>query len=73
MASPAVTLTDPNGNTAPLPQKAATDALDVQLPITTVPGGAYLTVTSGATKYFGTLFVNSQDNIPALNGCTRMR
>ena len=25
---------------------------------------------SDGTKYFGTLFVDSQDNIPAVNGCT---
>jgi hypothetical protein len=29
-----------------------------------------LTVTSGNLKYFGTLFVDSQDNIPSVNGCT---
>jgi hypothetical protein len=33
-------------------------------------GGAFVTLTSGSTKYFGTLFIDSQDNIPAVNGCT---
>ena len=27
-------------------------------------------MTSGSAKYFGTLFIDSQDNIPAVNGCT---
>jgi hypothetical protein len=67
----AVTFTDADGNTAPLTiQNTTPHALDVQIPLAAALGGAFLTLTSGATKYFGTLFVDSQDNIPAVNGCT---
>jgi uncharacterized protein (TIGR03437 family) len=44
--------------------------LDVQVPASAALGGAYLSVTAGGLKYFGTLFLDSQDNNPALNGCT---
>ena len=41
-----------------------------QLPVSAALGGAFWTLTSGNAKYFGTLFVDSRDNIPAVNGCT---
>jgi len=71
LANPAVMLTDADGVTTPVTiQATSAHALDVQIPAGAALGGAYVTLTSGATKYFGTLFVDSQDNIPALNGCT---
>jgi len=69
--APSVTLTDADGNTTPLSiQYATPHAIDVQLPASAGLGGAYLTATSGGAKYFGTLFLDVVDNIPALNGCT---
>jgi hypothetical protein len=71
LSNPAVTFTDADGQlTALTIQNAATHALDVTLPAGAGLGGAFVTLTSGGAKYFGTLFVDSQDNIPALNGCT---
>ena len=71
LPNPSVTLTDADGNILPATiQKTASHALDVPIPATAALGGAYFTLTSGSTKYFGTLFLDSQDNIPALNGCT---
>src|SRR6185436_14431600 len=50
---------------------ANANALTLTVPAATALGGAYITLTaSGGAKYFGTLFIDSQDNIPALNGCT---
>jgi hypothetical protein len=70
LATPTVTLTDADGVNRPMTIQSTTPhALDVQLPPDTALGGAYLTLTSGATRYFGTLFVDGQDNIPAVNGC----
>jgi hypothetical protein len=70
LANPAVTLTDADGVTRPAAiQTTTTHAIDVQLPVASALGGAYLALTSAGTKYFGTLFVDSQDNIPAVNGC----
>jgi hypothetical protein len=51
-------------------QNTTAHTIDVQLPATAALGGAYLTLTSGNAKYFGTLFIDSQDNNPAVNGCT---
>ncbi len=70
-SNPDVTLTDADGNTTPLPiQNTTAHAIEVQVPAAAALGGAYLTLTSGSLKYFGTLFLDSQDNVPALNGCT---
>jgi hypothetical protein len=64
-------LTDADGITTPLTVQSTTaQALNVQLPAGAALGGAYITITAGTAKYFGTLFVDSQDNVPAVNGCT---
>jgi hypothetical protein len=69
--APTITLTDADGNTAPLTiQIASAHAIDAQIPAAAGLGGAYVTLTSGGVKYFGTLFLDAVDNIPALNGCT---
>jgi hypothetical protein len=69
--APSVTLTDADGNTTALTiQSATAHAIDVQIPASAGLGGAYLTLTSGGAKYFGTLFLDAVDNIPSLNGCT---
>ena len=39
-------------------------------PVATGLGGAVVTLTSGSAQSFGTLFVDSQDDVPAVNGCT---
>ncbi len=71
LPSPALTLTDADGQTMGLTiQSTTAHALDLQLPPGAALGGAYVTLTSGGRKYFGTLFVDSQDDIPAVNGCT---
>ena len=71
LPSPFITLTDADGNTYyPFIQNTSAHALDLQLPAQAGLGGAFLTLSSGAAKHFGTLFIDSQDNIPALNGCT---
>jgi hypothetical protein len=71
LVSPTITLTDGDGNVWPVTiATTSTHALDVQIPTSVGLGGAYFTLTAGSTKYFGTLFLDSQDNIPALNGCT---
>ena len=71
LSSSTVTLTDADGvNHAVTIEGATTHSLDVQIPAATGLGGAYLTLTSGSTKYFGTVYIDSQDNIPAVNGCT---
>ena len=71
LPNPTVMLTDADGVSTPVTiQSTSTHALDVQVPAGAALGGAYLILTSGATKYFGTLFIDSQDNIPAVNGCT---
>lgn len=69
--SPSVTLTDSDGNTFSLvPRIVNAHAIDVDLPSSVALGGAYLNLASGSVKYFGTLFLDGVDNIPALNGCT---
>ncbi len=71
LPKPAITLTDADGVAWPVSVKTtAAHALDSTLPAAAGLGGAYFTLISGATKYFGTLFLDSQDNIPAVNGCT---
>jgi uncharacterized protein (TIGR03437 family) len=69
--APVVSLTDADGMVAPAGIQAATaHALDVRIPASAALGGAYVTVTAGGLKYFGTLFLDSQDNVPTVNGCT---
>jgi hypothetical protein len=69
--SPSVMLTDADGKTIPLTlQNVTAHAIDVQIPASAALGGAYLTLTTGTVKYFGTLFLDGVDNNPALNGCT---
>jgi hypothetical protein len=71
VASPTVTLTDADGSTSPLTvQPSGPHALDVGVPTGAALGGAFVTLTSGGAKYFATLFLDSQDHIPAVNGCT---
>jgi hypothetical protein len=71
LSSPSITLKDADGNSSSVGiQNTTAHALDVQLPAAAALGGAFLTLTSGGAKYFGTLFIDSQDNIPVLNGCT---
>jgi hypothetical protein len=69
--SSVVTLTDADGNTTALiAQSVTAHAIEVQIPGSAALGGAYLTLTSGSVKYFGTLFLDGVANVPALNGCT---
>ena len=71
LANPSITLTDADGVAFTVNiLNATTHSLDVQVPSSAALGGAYVTLTSGPAKYFGTLFIDSQDNIPAVNGCT---
>jgi hypothetical protein len=66
----AITLTDSAGTLWPVAiQNTTANALDIQIPALVALGGAYFTLTSGSAKYFATLFLDSQDNIPGLNGC----
>ena len=70
-STPGITLTDADGTTMAVVIKAAsTHAIDVTIPSSAALGGAYIMLTSGSTVYFGTLFLDSQDNISAVNGCT---
>ena len=69
--SPSVILTDADGNVTTMAIRASTaHSIDVQIPASAALGGAYVTLTAGSLKSLGTLFLDSQDNIPALNGCT---
>jgi len=69
--APTITLTDADGVVTPLAiQSSTAHALDVQIHAAAALGGAHVTVVAGGLKYFGTLFIDSQDNVPALNGCT---
>jgi uncharacterized protein (TIGR03437 family) len=71
LTSPAITLTDADGKVSNIAITAtAAHALDIQIPTGLGLGGAYVTLTAGNTKYFATLFLDSADNIPVLNGCT---
>jgi hypothetical protein len=65
------TLTDADGISTAMPiVSATTHAVDVTIPASAGLGGAYVTAVSGTSKLFSTLFVDSQDNNPSLNGCT---
>jgi hypothetical protein len=70
--APVATLRDANGADWPLTvANAAADYLDVILPNPAgadLTGGGYITVQRSEAMY-GTLFLDTQDNIPALNGC----
>jgi uncharacterized protein (TIGR03437 family) len=71
LANPSVVLTDADGNVTPVVvQASTTHAVDVQIPASAALGGAYLSFAAGGLKFFGTLFLDSQDNMPTLNGCT---
>lgn len=71
LGSPQGTVTDADGTVTPLTVTAsASNSLDVVLPASTGLGGAYVTVTAGGQTYFGTLFVDSQDNVPQVNQAT---
>jgi uncharacterized protein (TIGR03437 family) len=71
LRNPNVVLTDADGNATPVAiQASTTHSIDVQIPASAALGGAYVTLTAASLKSFGTLFLDSQDNIPALNGCT---
>ena len=71
LAGPTVTLTDADGTARPMTvQGSSAHALDVLVPVATGLGGAVVTLTSGSARSFGTLFVDSQDDVPAVNGCT---
>jgi uncharacterized protein (TIGR03437 family) len=71
LRDPSVILTDADGNATPLAiQASTTHSIDVQIPASAALGGAYVTLTAASFKSFGTLFLDTQDNIPALNGCT---
>jgi hypothetical protein len=69
--NPGITLTDADGQalTASI-QVITSHFIDVQIPASAALGGAYLSLSSGSLRYFGTLFLDSVDNVPALNGCT---
>jgi len=45
-------------------------AVDVQLPAGVGLGGATVSLKAGSASFLGTLFVDSQDNIPAINQAT---
>jgi hypothetical protein len=71
LANPAVTLTDADAKVWSLAVTASsTHALDAQLPAGVGLGGAVVQVTGGAASFLGTLFIDSQDTIPALNQAT---
>ena len=76
LGSPSIAFTDADGVVWAANAQTATDhSIDVLVPAAAALGGAYLTLSSGDlnfgnTKYFGTLFVDSQDNVPAVNECT---
>jgi len=65
-----ITLLDADGRTWNAAVQASNaDWLDFQIPAGTGLGGAVVTVASDTTKYVATLFIDSVDNIPAVNGC----
>ncbi len=69
--APAISLKDADGKSWPLTVTAtSTHAIDVQLPANVGLGGAVVSIKAGAVSYLGTLFVDSQDNIPAINQAT---
>ena len=71
IVNPAVSLTDADGRFWPLTiGNTSTHAVDVQLPALVGLGGAVVSLKSGSNSFLGTLFVDSQDNIPVLNQAT---
>ena len=70
-AGPTVTLRDADGVVRPVTvATATTHALNVVVPAGTALGGAVITVVAGGRTLVGTLFIDGEDNIPAVNGCT---
>lgn len=66
--SPQITLKDADGKMWTLSVISKTShSVDLQLPSGVSLGGSVLTLTSGIYNYFSTLFIDSQDNIPAIN------
>lgn len=66
--SPVVSLKDADGTAWTLVVTGtSTHALDVALPAGMGLGGAVITVTGAGVSFFGTLFVDSQDNVPSIN------
>lgn len=62
-----VMLTDADGSVFVLPVETRTaTALTVSLPATAALGGAVITVSSGTTLWRGTLFLDTQDNLPVM-------
>jgi hypothetical protein len=71
LANPVAKITDADGVVSTLSLTAnAANSLDVALPSTTGLGGAYVTLVAGGETFFGTLFVDSQDNVPQVNQAT---
>ena len=71
LPAPTISLSDADGQSWSLGLAAtATHSLDVTLPAGVGLGAAVITVQAGNVTYFGTLFLDSQDNGPALNQAT---
>lgn len=71
LSGPQGTVTDADGVVTALSVVAsAANSVDVTLPASTGLGGAYVTLTAGGRTFFGTLFVDSQDNVPQVNQAT---
>lgn len=69
--SPTVSLRDADGAVLTVSVvSATTHALTVQVPTAAALGGAAVTVTTAGRTLIGTLFVDGEDNVPAVNGCT---
>jgi len=66
-----ITLTDADGLVWPVAITAsATHSIDATIPSGVGLGGAVVTLRSGSSSYFGTLFLDNQDNLSALNQST---
>ncbi len=71
VATPVVSLTDADGRSWPLTLAAtSTHAVDLALPSGVGLGGAVISLKAGALSYLGTLFIDSQDNLPTINQAT---
>lgn len=71
LVNPAISVTDADGVTMTAAvQNTAAHYVDVQLPGGASTGGAYVTINAGGAKYFATLFIDTQDHTPVVNGCT---
>src|SRR6185369_2134326 len=71
LAGAAASLTDADGRGWPLTIGAtSTHGFEVALPVNVGLGGAFIAVKSGATQFFGTLFIDNQNNIAAINQAT---